>query len=782
MRGSEIVQAALNARTLRDAEAVQDMIAAAVGTRHQRPLGDRWQNFGLMTSAGSYDHKLIENVTNMQDAVLELHGLLKFGDPARVPFGSPHEAANVLFGSRDHRDLAENVVVEFFESDPPARTTKRLTVVFRDRGCGITPSYVPESIFHLGSSHKDGYDWLQGAFGLGGTTTFRNAKAVVLVSRRHPKLLTLGEQERIAVAVVLWEKHRKGMGAYYLVTGPWPGNDAYPYSVPAGEYPEFTPGTHLALVSYGVEGYHRHRLGDERSFDTVLNTRLFDPVTPVRFTDRILERDRREYLRGLRQRLQDNPRADRRESGDVLPYRVEGKTYHLPIRFHVFAARGDPGERRKFVAYDHAVLFTSNGQTHYHWTPQEFRLRTGLTKVYDRILVVVETDELPIYTRTSLFTPTRTDLNRDEAAIRLEEQVAGFLHEWPDLVEINQELIREAITKRDGDSSTLEIAKQISRALRLHGFQLAGHGKGPVRPPRIPPSPVELFLDPTTLEGPERVVAEAGKTKFVTYLLNAVDYFIPRRARLAVRCDHPDVTDREITVGELRSGRARVSIAVPTDAKLGVFRLAVSLIDWMKASGGLGAPMHWDTELEVVPENGERPQRPAAHQSGASEGPLVAVVWVKPDKLSDPTIPGEVQPVAARDLAARIPEYSELASLGEKSVPTLMLNEEFPHLKRYVSARVHELSATGIQMARNRYAVGVGVGLLLLDETLARRMKTGEKIDEEYVRASQRAVARSVLSIMPEYDALAKEAGLTPQEPIAPIAVTLADASSYSSE
>lgn len=771
MRGSEVVRAALSARTLAEAEAVQEMIAQAIGNRYERPLGDRWNNFGLITAGGSYDHKIIENVTNMQDAILELLAGLEHGGLSRVPYRSPRESAEALLEGRSYREVADLAAVEFFESDPPARATKRITVTFRDCGCGITPEYIPQSIFALGSSHKEGYDWLQGAFGLGGATTFRNARAVVLVTRRDPRLLEAGEEDRIAVAVVLWQKHRKGLGAYYLVTAPWQASprSARPYSIPAREYSDFEPGTYLALISYGVEGYHRHRLGDERSFDTVLNTRLFQPITPIRFEDHLLGRERREYLRGLLQRLEDNPREDRRQAADVLPYNVDGNTYHLPIRFYVFAKRGEPGERRKFVAHDHAVLFTSNGQTHYHWTPQEFRLRTNLTKIYDRILVVVNTDELPIDIRTSLFTPDRTELNRDDAAIRLEEQVAGFLREWPELVQINADLIREAITTHDGTRSTLEIARQISRALRVRGFGMNRNGRHPVRP-KLPPAPIELYDDPTTMEGPERVIAPVGETKFVTYVINAVDYFIPRRAKIEVRCDHPDITDREITVGPLRSGRVRVSVAVPTDAQLGVFRLSASLSDWIKSSGGLGAPMHWDMEFDVAEEL-ERPVRARKNGAGVGEGPLVAVIWTHPDQLGDPSGPGEVQQIPAKMLAADKPEYAELAALGERQVPTVVLNEEFTHLKKYLSGRVHDLTEAGIQNAKDRYAVGVGLGLLLLDQTLSRKHQLGEKVDDEFVYTAQRAVARSVLSIMPEFDQLAKEAGLTGYEPVVATAV-----------
>ncbi len=68
-------------------------------------------------------------------------------------------------------------MVEFYESDPPTNKSKRITAVFRDQGCGMTPQTVPETIFGVGRWYKDDLDWLQGAFGMGAKATFGNAQA-----------------------------------------------------------------------------------------------------------------------------------------------------------------------------------------------------------------------------------------------------------------------------------------------------------------------------------------------------------------------------------------------------------------------------------------------------------------------------------------------------------------------------------------------------------------------------------------------------------------------------
>lgn len=241
--GAAIIRSALSARSIVDARAVQDLIEKAIGARHERPLGNTWNNQGILTGSGaSYDHKVLEVVTNMQDAILERRALERYRTAESVPFRTPHDAAEALLpaSTRERASLASITIDRATDS----RQKKQVTVVARDFGCGITPSDVPLGIFRVGSKHKDGCDWLQGTFGLGGATTYRGAQAVVLVTRRAPELLEVDQPDRIAIAVVQWERARTTTNAFYLVTNPWDENDpaswqaAVPLSVPASCYPE----------------------------------------------------------------------------------------------------------------------------------------------------------------------------------------------------------------------------------------------------------------------------------------------------------------------------------------------------------------------------------------------------------------------------------------------------------------------------------------------------------------------------------------------------------------
>jgi hypothetical protein len=770
----EIIEKALKATTYEQAREVADLIAAN-GAPYERPVGDKPNNFGLMAPSGSsYEFKALELVTNSQDAVLERFARKRFGGLDEVPYQRPAEAAADLLGDLDYKQQANLVTVSFRESDAPTRSSKRLTIVNRDYGCGLEPAAIPTTIFALGSSHKTSRNWQQGAFGVGGAITYRNAKGVVLVSRRAPEMDP--SEDRIAVAVVLWDAHGKGQRAYYHVTTDWElGNAAEPWSAPASVYPEFEHGTHLALISYGVNGFHRARSGDELSFDTVLNTRLFEPVIPVKYTNEIT-RDKVENLRGLKRRFADNPRADRLSDDDTMLYTTGGTTYHLPVKYFVFPTgkgpdgKDKPGSRRKFVAKGHALVFTSNGQVHHHWTPEQFKVRTKLSKLHDRIFLVVETDSLPIELRTALFTPDRSQMLASEAAIQLEDQVADFLNGWNALVEVNSQAIREAISSASGGASGLGVSRKIAEALKVKGFGMSGgggsggggnNGNGGPRPRKK----VETYTDPTTLEGPDRIIVEDGKVRNLEYMINAKDNFLDTgRGKLSFETDHPDIdTTQHISVGRLRDGYVRIQLAVPEGATEGQFKLDVRL-DWQKAGGGIGPTLGYTTAVEIVDEIAKGGAGGAKKgNKGGSGGPQVAVIWKKPEEYGGDLnngIPGLVDEISAAELASQVAEYADLAPLGNTLIPTIVMNETYAPYKSYIAARAKNLTEEGTKDAGDRYAVGTGLGLLFLHEEHKRISKAlGAALPEEYVASQKQAVARSVLATMPAFDALAKESG-----------------------
>ena len=114
----------------------------------------------------------------------------------------------------------------------------------------------------------------------------------------------------------------------------------------------------------------------------------------------------------------------------------------------------------------------------------------------------------------------------------------------------------------------------------------------------------------------------------------------------------------------------------------------------------------------------------------------------------------------ARALAEASTEYAELAALGETPVLTILLNDDYSPLKKYLQRRQSGLSKIGAGHAHNRYAIDVGVALLVLHYEAQQRIKRGIHVDEELLDVARAAAAQGAISILPHFDALAREAGI----------------------
>ena len=268
--------------------------------------------------------------------------------------------------------------------------------------------------------------------------------------------------------------------------------------------------------------------------------------------------------------------------------------------------------------------------------------------------------------------------------------------------------------------------------------------------------------DPTALEGPERVEVAQGATRGIRLHLNAEDTFLnEHRGTLTVDCDHPDVADRDITVGQLHNGSARITIVLDDTAALGECRLVASVRDWERAAGGLGPDLEWPMTMAVVAPREPSARRQRGDQSAEQEGELVGLIWKHQDDFDHwtPAIPGHVEEIEAMLLADWDDDYRELKKLGDAKVPTIFLNLDYSPLKRYEAARAKDLTEQGRDDARDRYAVGAGLGLLLLDRDLRATSNNGGVPPEVELTAKQ-AAAQSALVMMPHYDRLAQETGI----------------------
>lgn len=778
-----IIDLALNAHSETDVRLISDLIVQHVGARFSRPLGNRVNNHGLMGGkASSYDALLVELQTNGIDSVLEFLARQKYPNVklSAMPWKSPKEAAQELLVGKDKETLGKLVQVHLHPADSRPSSSKQITPVIRDFGVGLTPAMVPETIFRLGSVYKDALLWQHGAYGLGGAMTYRNAKMVVLVTRRQPTLLKNGEDDRITVAVCEWVDGVKGEGLHYLVTSDWANNrDAEPWSVPASEYEDFEPGLHLALIGFQTKKFYGRRT-DRDSFENMLQSRVSSPVLPIGIHNHVAEGDHFKIPEGNRSRFENNPRKDRFDHKDALIIDVGSKPYSLPIHWYVFrnGPNANIGGMRTFVWDKQAVHFTNNGYAHNHWSQQELRVKVPkLNQIWDRLHVVVETDALPIRERTKLFTPDRSGFRDTPTADHLEESIANFLQADATLQEINSELIRERISHAQTGPSTRIIAEKIAKALQTRGFGSMGSGtptKTLVATPTKRP-PKKLYPNPTTLEGPVSIWVLPGDTKHINLHLNSTDDFIPARGKLEISTSSGKVSNDCFSSGQLRKGSIRVQFAVPANCDPGEhFKIRFRVRDWVLASGGtaVGHQLEWETAVDVVAKppaptkpnpKVEKKKKRKGKGKRPNSGSLVAVLWEPVDKFEswDKVVPGHVDDIPASDLANH-PDYSELAPLGDLEVQTIWLNKDYSPLIEYEKARISSRGASEIAIgnARDRYTLGVGVALVELANKRRVAEANGSPYDEEHYKHGRHAAAKGVIALLPEYDALVKAAGI----------------------
>jgi hypothetical protein len=201
--------------------------------------------------------------------------------------------------------------------------------------------------------------------------------------------------------------------------------------------------------------------------------------------------------------------------------------------------------------------------------------------------------------------------------------------------------------------------------------------------------------------------------------------------------------------------------------EVGEYVVKLKLEEWFKAAGGLGPRLDFVSALEIVddvPGKGSGKGKKSVSGSGTSgpgAGSNVALRWGTLDEegFTRKTV-GSVESTPASVLAQVDPtNYSDLSSLGDAPIPTITLNVEYSPLKRYLASRSKELET--LERPRDRYAVGVGVAVLLIDQTAKRAVESGNPVpSDDVIASSQEAAARAVLAVMPFFDDIARESGI----------------------
>ncbi len=239
------------------------------------PIGGRPNNSGAIEVATDPGRSLIERVTNAHDALLELQYERHNGKP---PCSTPREAATAWLGvpeneglaglsNKQRQDVALNTIVRL---EPGEGSQSRLVTIV-DKGMGIDPDRLADTILSLNESNKIQKRYLAGTYGQGGSSTFAFSRYSLIASRRSGS-------PYIGFTVVQFEDLPADdfkIGRYSYLT-----LDKAPLKVLA-EAPDIVHGTIIKHFGYDLSRYPSP-VGP-RSFYGMLGRILFDPVAPVRF-------------------------------------------------------------------------------------------------------------------------------------------------------------------------------------------------------------------------------------------------------------------------------------------------------------------------------------------------------------------------------------------------------------------------------------------------------------------------------------------------------------------
>ncbi len=595
----------------------------------------------------------------------------------------------------------------------------------------------------------------------------------MVITRRQPTLLKTADEDRITVAVVREaDAVDVGLPFYrYLVNA-----DERPYSVPAKSHSDFEPGTYVAHINYLAGKMGVQNWTNEESVYAYAETLLFEPTLPYLLEDgrsnkanvRPAERGA-SVLSGLGQRLESLKAGDGTILGRSRWQAISvSHVGDVRMRWWLFE---DLDKRRTRTAKGFVAIFTTNGQIHHAWDGQKLQqMVENRRRVGQRLFAQIDCDNIELKTRYKVFDSFRAQIRRGPEGRALEESVADALAHDADLDEFESHFVKVALAS-SAQNITASFRKRLNRALRTKVPGLAtatGGGKGP-KPPK-PKDQADLYAEPTSMTGPEETTLLIGGRATVYMEINGIDGFVPERGEITL--EGRLTTDPSLSVGDLRKGRLRLSLAASAEMPEGPVDVDVALT-WVRSNGGLGR-IAWPIRINVV--NAIDP-KPTAEPKGGGMGPTknsgdVAFIWVAGrDQGWDDTVVGELQDLKGDDLATQRGEvYSDLKGV-EELIPTIVLNKDFTDWAGYKRTIAKGASDATLDTRSERYGLAVGIivaNLTLEERKLTRKHDAWEAkrngsdepptpMKPEQMQRALTEAARGVVALMPDFDALTVE-------------------------
>jgi hypothetical protein len=654
---TKLVTLLSTAHTAKDIEQVLKL-AAETGEIKVIPVG-RENNIGTIRMASDPGLAMIERLTNGIDSLLDLSVMQHPGSDPQTP----QEAAQMLgvlsggiqdMTETERRTLAENLVISLHDSGVKRRPTVRVS----DRGAGQHPSMFAKTLLSLNESNKVSKPYTMGTYGQGGSVTFGFSRYTLIVSRRHPELLELGQEDSVGWTVVYEEQTdptKNILPRYVWVIRA----DGSPFTLPANLFPNFDHGVRVTHVEYDVQALQGPFTTQMWQF---MNAALFEPVLPFILTgDRPADPKRKDGTPDTRVIIGNAARLSNvgAAKGDIElgahdSYKIElGPEYGFVTAEYWALVRPEGSTSKSdaagsYVDANTAVSLTLHGQRQDAERRTWIKDRARLPFLYKGLVVNINANELLPLARRELFASTRERATESELRKTIYDRVAELLRTSDELRGLNHDE-KERMLKRSTAATNDKVRKRLGKFIKS---KLAGtskpdgsgkgsgtgtggdggiSGSGKAKPTgaggkggskggsrnaddsHLPVVPTEITF------GSKRIRLAQGHASYVWVEINAKNGYLPKNDDdLTVSIDGAEghgifLSSRSMLLG----GKSRWAFLAPVETPLGEYKLVVSL---QTAGGELAAILPIDV---VAP-----PAEPSAPKGGADEDTGPDVRWI----------------------------------------------------------------------------------------------------------------------------------------------------------
>ena len=458
-----------------------------------RYYGDKEDNYSTAGNQQSHpEAALVEKLVNAVDAKL-MNAASERGislDGKDVP-QSIHEAVSVFFDGKELKANPTRGRISNWTAGKRTRVAQGITFaatgalprtgdpsfIIADNGEGQTPSCMPDTLLSLDKKIKMRINFVQGKFNMGGTGALKfcgRHNLQLIVSKRNPKIAAQENSDPSAhqwgFAVVRREDPCEGrrMSVYtYLAPldsrkRPRNGDVLRFASRTLTIFPDkHEPysrrsewGTVVKLYEYSVPGHRSHILMPDGILGR-MDLLLAEAGLPIRFHEcRVGYRGHKgsfeTTMSGIVARLEDDKAANLEFPPSSCSMMVAGE----PMTAKVFAFKKGKAETYR---KREGIVFTINGQTHGHLTPDFFRRnRVGLSYLADSILVIVDCTHIGGRSREDLFMNSRDRLSGCELRYKIEHELENLLKNHQGLRELRERRRREEVESKLSDEQPLE--------------------------------------------------------------------------------------------------------------------------------------------------------------------------------------------------------------------------------------------------------------------------------------------------------------------------------------